>query len=162
MPISDDQRQRIIDLHGQGLSRNDIARQTGVSAGSVTNVCKQNDLSFDRSGTEKATKSKQADDKAMRALIASDALNVVQSVSKILAHRLATNPDEIAIRDLITMYGVLTDKHAVLTKLDIGNQDHSAVDKWLDYITGGVSGDAAAGGEVPPGVGEPVNVNPSL
>ncbi len=47
MAISDDQRAQVIHLHTQGLSRNEIARATGVSAGSVTNICRDAGLSFD-------------------------------------------------------------------------------------------------------------------
>jgi hypothetical protein len=69
VPITDAQRQRIIDLHSQGLSRNDIARTAGVSAGTVTNVCKANDLTFDRSATKDATRARVEDNKARRAAI---------------------------------------------------------------------------------------------
>ena len=154
VPITDNQRQQIIDLHSQGLSRNDIARQTGVSAGSVTNVCKQNDLSFDRSKSEKATEARRVDDKVMRTLIASDALSVVHKVSEILTQRLAAGADDIPTRDLITMYGVLTDKHIAIAKLDADNSEAAAaVDQWLAMMTGGLRGSPTAGGESPPSTG---------
>lgn len=61
MAISDVQRQQVIDLHAQGLPRNQIAREVGISAGSVTNICHAEGLSFDRSGTKHANEARQVD-----------------------------------------------------------------------------------------------------
>lgn len=60
-PIPDEDRQRVLDLHAQGMSRNDIARETGISAGSVTNIVTAAGLSFDRTATAAATAARQAD-----------------------------------------------------------------------------------------------------
>ena len=60
-PLTDEKRAEILHLHAQGLSRNDIARQAGVSAGSVTKVCRDNDRAFDRSQTKDATEAKRID-----------------------------------------------------------------------------------------------------
>ena len=136
VPITDDQRQQIIDLHGQGLSRNDIARQTGVSAGSVTNICRQNDRSFDRSATKQATESKQIDAKAVRAAVASDSLNVAKLATAIIMQRLQTDPDSINARDLGTLAGIFTDKHLALAKHDAGN-DTTATDSVVDQLLEG-------------------------
>ena len=136
MPITDNQRQRIIDLHAEGLSRNDIARQTGVSAGSVTNVCRANDLSFDRSATKQATESKQIDAKAVRAAVASDALDVARLATGIIMQRLQADPDSINARDLGTLAGIFTDKHIALAKHDAGN-DTTATDSVVDQLLEG-------------------------
>lgn len=61
MPISDAQRQQVIDLHGQGLPRNQIARDVGISAGSVTNICRAAGLAFDRSETKHASEARAVD-----------------------------------------------------------------------------------------------------
>ncbi|MDF2916787.1 MAG: hypothetical protein K0S70_1004 [Microbacterium sp.] len=61
MTISDEQRQQVIDLHGQGIPRNQIARQLGISAGSVTNICRNAGLAFDRSETKHATEVRAVD-----------------------------------------------------------------------------------------------------
>ena len=60
-PLTQAQRDKIIELHKAGLSRNDIARTSGVSAGTVTNVCRAAGLSFDRSATKVASEAKRVD-----------------------------------------------------------------------------------------------------
>ena len=59
--LTDETRADILRLHSEGLSRNEIARRTGVSAGSVTNVCTENDRTFDRSATKDASEAKRVD-----------------------------------------------------------------------------------------------------
>lgn len=66
-PISDTVRQTIIDLHSVGQSRNAIAKAAGVSAGTVTNVCKAAGLTFDRTATRAAVAAHAIDAKARRA-----------------------------------------------------------------------------------------------
>ena len=66
--ITDEQRQQVLRLAREGtLSRNQIAKDTGVSAGSVTNICKAAGVSFDRTATEVAVRSRKADLAARRA-----------------------------------------------------------------------------------------------
>lgn len=60
-PISDAERDRIIELARQGMARNDIARETGRAAATVTKIAHNAGLSFDRSMTEKAVKARQID-----------------------------------------------------------------------------------------------------
>ena len=68
MPITDEQRQQVLRLAREGtLSRNQIAKDVGVSAGSVTNICKAAGVSFDRTATEVAVRSRKADLAARRA-----------------------------------------------------------------------------------------------
>lgn len=67
MPITDEQRAQVLRLARDGnLSRNQIAKDTGVSAGSVTNITKAAGISFDRTATEQAVKSRKADLAARR------------------------------------------------------------------------------------------------
>lgn len=67
-----------------GKKRNEIARDHGVSAGSVTNIAKQAGLAnaFDRSATVKAARAAQADNKALRAQLQSDLLKDAQRLRK--------------------------------------------------------------------------------
>jgi transcriptional regulator with XRE-family HTH domain len=59
--LTEDKRAEVLALHAQGLSRNEIARQSGVSVGSVTNICKKSGASFDRSLTKDATHARKVD-----------------------------------------------------------------------------------------------------
>lgn len=61
MAISEDQKTQVLALHAQGLARNEIARRVGISAGSVTNICRDAGLTFDRSETKQATEARQVD-----------------------------------------------------------------------------------------------------
>ena len=49
--ITDEQRARVIQVHGQGLSRNAIHHETGISTGSITRICTAAGLAFDRAKT---------------------------------------------------------------------------------------------------------------
>lgn len=67
-------RQRILDLHATGMSRNDIARETGRSGSTVTKVIHDAGLTFDRSTTAAATQAKKVDAAALRAQLELDYL----------------------------------------------------------------------------------------
>lgn len=142
MPITDDQKQRIIDLHKQGLSRNDIARQAGVSAGTVTNVCKANDLTFDRSATKHATQAKVADNKARRASIVSRLYGRTESIlgrleSDTYRYFVTTkegtemvedaDPPAAEERNHATAIGIYLDKAAALEKVDAAQASEPGV-----------------------------------
>ncbi|WP_217183383.1 hypothetical protein [Streptomyces sp. AC495_CC817] len=61
MAISETQKAHVLSLHAEGLARNEIARRVGISAGSVTNICRAADRTFDRSETKQATEARQVD-----------------------------------------------------------------------------------------------------
>ena len=50
MAIPVDQETEVLALHAQGHARNEIARRVGISAGSATNICR------DQSRTEGASR----------------------------------------------------------------------------------------------------------
>lgn len=58
---------KLKQLHSQGLSRNEIARQMKRSPATIGTYAKQLGLTFDRTLTKNATKAKQADAAALRA-----------------------------------------------------------------------------------------------
>lgn len=57
---------RILELHGNGLSRNEIAAATGVSGGTVTNYVHRAGLTFDRAATRRAVEARQIDQADLR------------------------------------------------------------------------------------------------
>ena len=59
--ISNAQRERVLELHAAGLSRNDIVRTVGISAGSVTRICQAAGRAFDRASTKDATLARTRD-----------------------------------------------------------------------------------------------------
>jgi hypothetical protein len=66
-PLSTKEQQHIRQLHSQGLSLNEIARQLHRSNSTIGKYSKQMGLSYDRAMTKNATKAKQADAAALRA-----------------------------------------------------------------------------------------------
>jgi AraC-like DNA-binding protein len=68
--IDDTKREHILRLHAEGLGCKAIARQAGVSPSTVSKVCNENGLTFDRTKTAIATKALVADAKHRRAVLA--------------------------------------------------------------------------------------------
>ena len=60
-PLTDEERERIRALAASGMTRNDIARETGRSPGSITRVATSYGLSFDRTAVKAATAAIQVD-----------------------------------------------------------------------------------------------------
>jgi hypothetical protein len=68
-PITDEDRAEIIRLHGEGKGRNEIARLSGRSLRTVSRICEDAGLTFDRTATAVATEARKTDAKARRAAI---------------------------------------------------------------------------------------------
>lgn len=73
-PLTDQERQQIVDLLGQGLTRNEIARRTARSASTVTKIANEHGETFDRSQTQNATRAKLIDLEAERAELMAELL----------------------------------------------------------------------------------------
>lgn len=71
-PVTEALRARVVELHGEGLGRNAIARHpdVGVSSATVTKIAREAGLSFDRSETELATRARLIDLADHRAVLA--------------------------------------------------------------------------------------------
>ncbi|MCI3276981.1 GcrA family cell cycle regulator [Streptomyces cylindrosporus] len=65
-------------LHADGVSRNEIARQMEWSVGTITNHAQRLGLSFDREATRAATDARQVDLTARRQVIQAELLELVQ------------------------------------------------------------------------------------
>lgn len=74
-PITPAERKRIIALHGEGKTRNAIAKEAGVSGDTVTKVVRAAGLTFDRTMTLQATEAKKADAAKLRAQLELDLLD---------------------------------------------------------------------------------------
>lgn len=80
---SDDDRAKILALHGDGKSRNDIARETGISNDVVSRTVRAAGRTFDRAGqVAAATRAKQDDNRAKRAQLETDLLDDAQRLRK--------------------------------------------------------------------------------
>lgn len=161
-PITTDQRQQIVTLHAQGLSRNAIARELSLSSSTITKICTEEGLSFDRSKTINATRARVADNKSRRAAIVGrlygraekilDRLEAPQYVHRMMGPEgsekiFDEDPPAGDERNLATSIAVYLDKATKLEDYDrTGDESGAAVDKWLAYMMGGLGG-----GETPAG-----------
>lgn len=137
MAISDDQKTEVLTLHAQGLARNEIARRVGISAGSVTNICRDAGLTFDRSETKHATEARQVDLAAGRIRLAEKMLAASEAMlddidgeylvynfggkdNTYTEHLLDSAPVEVK-RNIITTAGITFDKLTrIVEKSDTG------------------------------------------
>jgi transposase-like protein len=151
-PLPDDKRAAILDDIKAGKSRNEIAREHGVGAGTVTKIAQQNDLAFDRSKTKNATEAARVDNAALRA---STSRRFLEKANHLLDQmeqpHVAFNfggkdntynekrldkPPVSDLRNLMTAAAVAVDKHLVIEKHDHSGDSQAAVDAWLQEMTG--------------------------
>lgn len=74
-PVDPEVRARVLELHGQGHTRNAIAREADVSGYTVTKIVHAAGRTFDREETRAATAARRDDSRARRAQLASDLLD---------------------------------------------------------------------------------------
>lgn len=161
-PVSDEERDRIRELHGQGLSCNAIAEQIGRSASTVTRQCGKLGLTFDRSATAAAVRAHVVDAKARRAALAeaflanAERLNAqmfepcedMAPVGGMDPTVLRWNRDEPSFADkekIARGAGVLADKHLKLAQFDSDSgAEHarSMIGKLYEGLVRAVGGDA--------------------
>lgn len=151
-PITDDDRRRVAELHAQGLSRNEIARQIGRSQATVSKLATELGLTFDRARTREATRAKVTDAKARRAALALKLLALAEQEAEAFNQpcvlhsfggkdhtynsKTVDRPPARERRDMAATINILVDKHARLIDMDADLQGLSAVDAWLRDITG--------------------------
>jgi hypothetical protein len=71
---------RIRELAAAGVSRNDIAKDVGISTGSVTAVAKAIGVSFDRTATAPAVEARRLDCKARRVALSERLLDEAEGI----------------------------------------------------------------------------------
>lgn len=65
-PVTATERDRVADLHSRGFGRNAIQRETGLGAATVTKICKDLGLTFDRAATKVAVAARKTEAAALR------------------------------------------------------------------------------------------------
>lgn len=153
-PLPDKQRAAILqDIRAGQKSRNQIARDHGVAASTVTRLAETtgHDDAFDRSQTEKATRAKAIDVKALREQLKLDLLEDAQRL-----RQRAWNPYQVVVstpqgadvvtideppltetRAAYTAIGIAIDKSLVLEKHDATGGD-SGARSMLDALAEGI------------------------
>jgi dsDNA-specific endonuclease/ATPase MutS2 len=155
-PITDEQRQQVIDLCHAGKSRNAIAAEAGVSPSTVTKVAKEIGHRFAQSNLAHAHEARSAYSAERRAEIAARlTVEVEQLLDQLHGEYLVFNfggrdntyeehelvePPVEAKRMLIQAA-----REGMRTVLDIDRHDNrndeglAAVDRWLQDIVGGAA-----------------------
>jgi transposase-like protein len=151
-PVSPDERARVAELHGQGWSRNAIARDLDRSLSVVTKIARSQDLSFDREQTKAATAARQTDLKALRTAtmerlltIANEQLDRIGEEALVYAfggkdndyseHKL-DRPPPGDVRNLMTAAAIAIDKHVVLDRHDTDSGAAEAIGVLGKFMSG--------------------------
>jgi len=154
-PLSGVERARILELHGQGVTRNAIAREVGRSPGTVSTVVRDAGLSFER-GPEvaAATAAKTVDNAARRArleeLLLEDALRLREQLwrpalvynfggkDNSYEERTLPQPDFSGQNAIMRTVGTAIDKAVRLAEVGRGTQDAGPVVSLLGALVDGL------------------------
>lgn len=154
-PIPETTRRLIKDLHAAGKSRNAIAKEAGVSVGSVTNICKKAGLDFDRTHTRAAVAAHAIDMKAARQQLMFDLMGDAQRLRQqlwqpakvisfggkdnTLAETTLDEPQFVDKKNILSAVGIAVDRVVKLEAIDASSQELTAVDAWLNHMTAGAT-----------------------
>lgn len=147
-------RRRARALYDQGYGCNAIARELGFSPSTVSEWAKREGLAFDRSQTDIAVRAHVTDLREMQTLLAkkaavaaSDLLDQLDGTYLVWSfggkdntyeeHTLDRPPVEV-VRSTVVTAGIAIDKASKV--LDQSDRDLSAVDAWLEHMTGVANG----------------------
>lgn len=138
-----------------GRSVRSIAKEFGVAPSTVTRIFQRADppIVVDRSKTAPATEARIEDMKARRAKIAEQALDEVTRMLGLLTQphtvigwhqgtageHVIDRPTSSDVKNYAIAIGIMLDKHQQLARFDSDDRELSAVDAWLDHITGGAA-----------------------
>lgn len=134
-PLTDEQRAAITaDLEGDTKSRNEIAREHGVSPSTVSKIAREKNKTFDRAKTEKATRARVSDMAALRAQVAEKYLRKADELldqmdephlvfsfggkENTYNEQLLERPPTGDLRNLMTASAVALDKHLKIISAD--------------------------------------------
>jgi hypothetical protein len=81
-PITEEDRQRVRELHAASRNRNQIARELGRSGSTISKIAGELGLSFDRTTVKAATEARVADARARRAALMLDLLDDAQRLRR--------------------------------------------------------------------------------
>lgn len=150
-PVDEETREGVREAIRSGKSRNDVAREFGLSGSTVSGIAETAGLSFDRSSVEAATKARSIDLAAGRIRLAEKMLAATEAMLDRIddpylvfnfggkdntyeEHTLDSAPVEVR-RNIITTAGIAFDKLTRIVERDSGGlEDAVGV---LDQIADG-------------------------
>lgn len=152
-PVDSKTRARVRKLAREGMSRNAIAREVGISSSTVTTICQaaRPPISFDRRATKAATEARVADLKAERVKLAAkfsqraaellDLMDqphtVVGWYEGVMSTGTIDRPTSADMKNYMTAAGIALDKTLAIERHDSDDTDLPAVDKFLAAMLGG-------------------------
>lgn len=145
-PITDRDREAVRRLHGEGKSRNAIARTSGRGAATVSKIANELGLTFSGGArVAAATEAHRADAAVRREQLADDALDgALGQVAKTTGAESARDA-----RDHATAARALTEVHARVAELarhtGAGTSGGSMLDRLADALLGQSGGDGEGG-----------------
>lgn len=144
--INDRDREAVRHLHAEGKSRNQIARETGRAAATVSKIAADLGLTFSGGArVAAATETRRADAAARREQLADNALDgALAQVERVTGADSARDA-----RDYATAARALTEVHAKVAELArqtaTGSTGGSMLDRLADALLGHPGGDADGG-----------------
>lgn len=113
---------------------------TGIPRSTIQGWAKTAGLRTERtSKTAAATEAAASEAARTRAEAALKAVVLADKLLDILSERIADESDDIPVKDLAIMFGIMADKHRLLTEMDTASDSYAAVDAWLAHLTGGAT-----------------------
>lgn len=113
------------------------SKATGIPRSTIQSWAKTAGLRTERtSKTAAATEAAASEAARTRAEAALTAIILANKLLGILSERVDDESDDIPVKDLAVMFGILADKHRALAEMDAANDSYAAVDAWLVHLTG--------------------------
>jgi hypothetical protein len=146
-PVSEEEQAEIRRLHGEGMGRNQIAREIGRSLRTISVYAAKMGLTFDRTATEAATEARKADLAERRSILAEalqgDAERLTEQLwepatvfnfggkDNTFEKREVDEPPADAKKALMSAAGIAIEKSLKLIPQDSDTEGLTAVDAWL-------------------------------
>lgn len=112
--LTDEQREAVLAAARTGATRNEVARRTGVSAASVTRICKTAGVTFDRTRTAVAVQARVLDMKQARTALAVGLLDDIATGRQLLH----SAEDSREFFDYARSVSVLANAHVRIVAVD--------------------------------------------
>lgn len=137
MHYTEEQKAEALQLYKTEGTRA-AAKATGIPRGTIQWWAKTAGVRTERtSKTAAATEAASSEAARTRAEAALKAIVLADKLLDILSERVADESDDIPVKDLAIMFGIMADKHRLLTEMDTASDSYAAVDAWLLHLTGG-------------------------
>ena len=133
---TDEEKAEALDLYETvGVSK--AAKATGIPKSTIRNWARAGGVGTVRN--EKMAEAREAadnDSATLRAIAANQSIRVTNTIAEAIERRLAIEAETVDLKELATVYGIFADKHKLFVGMDQGNEEHAAVDAWLNHVMG--------------------------